>query len=167
MSSRGAPRMTGLPARRVVMKPQDGDPFFREVWRKFQLRVHPDLFSEYPELQEANSVSLQKLQGILNEARTAERASADALRPRTESLEFFLRDTRAAAPGGATAPPSFLRVPLVVRVAGANCAHLLADSLSSLFKAAGLPSRFHWGNEFWGSTFKAAPLPEKEGEGEQ
>ena len=157
------PTLAGLPARRVTMKPQAGDPFFREIWRKFQLRVHPDLFTDYPVLQAANSASLQKLQGILNEAKTAERASAEALRPRTEMLEFYLRDTRATLPNGA--PPAFLRVPLVVRVAGANCAHLLADSLASLFKIAGLPNRFHWGAEFWGSTFKAnEPLTKEEEE---
>ena len=147
------------------MKPQAGDPFFREIWRKFQLRVHPDLFTEYPVLQAANSASLQKLQGILNEAKTtADRASSEALRARTEMLEFYIRDTRAAA-ASPNAPPAFMRVPITVRVAGANCAHLLADSLSTLFKVAGLPARFHWGAEFWGSTFKA-PEMVKEGEEE-
>jgi len=151
---------TGLPARPARLRPRAGDPLFKDVWRRFQLRVHPDLFSDAPDLQAANAASLQKLQGILNEARTAERAAADALRPRTETLEFFLR----GAPAAAGAPPAFLRVPLVVRVAGANCSHLLADALATLFAAAGLPPRFHWGPEFWGSTF-AAPVEAAEGEG--
>lgn len=150
-AARAPSTLVGLPPARVVMRPRVGDPFFREVWRKFQLRVHPDLFSEVPALQEVNAASLQKLQGILNEAKTAERDRADALRPRTETLEFYLRNSRADAPKGA--PPNFLRVSLSVRVAGANCSHLLADSLSTLFAHAGLPSRFHWGPEFWNSTY--------------
>ena len=156
---------TGLPpARRTKMKPQPGDPLFRDLWRRFQLRVHPDLLSDYPDLQATNAASLQRLQGILNEAKTAEREAREALRPRVERLEFFLRPAAPAGGGGAAgAPPAFLRVPLVVRVAGANCSHLVADALATLFGAAGLPTRFHWGAEFWGSKFSAAKdAPEEE-----
>jgi hypothetical protein len=131
---------------------------FKDLWRKFQLRVHPDLFTAYPELQAANSASLQKLQGILNDARTKERTTDDAsVKPRTESLQFFLRAQGSGGGGGGggaggEAPPTFLRVPLTIRVPGTHCKNVLGDSMVELFKHAGLPSTFHWGPEYWGST---------------
>jgi Domain of unknown function (DUF4460) len=144
--------LAGLPPPRgAKMKPVKGDPFFREVWRKFQLRVHPDLFSQFPELQAVNAASLQKLQGVLNEAKTAERAVEDALKPRTESLEFYL--STPAAPGAGT---TFVRVPVTLRIPGANCQHVVAETMARLFKHAGLPQRFFWGPEFWGSTYTAS-----------
>ena len=84
-------------------------------------------------------------------------------------LDFFpgfddavpLATPYAAAPAR-VANASFFRL----RVAGANCSHLLADSLGTLFRAAGLPPRFHWGPEFWGSTFvERAEAEDDEGGG--
>ena len=144
-----ATRVCSLAAK---LRPRPSDPMFKDVWRKFQLRVHPDLFTAYPELQAANSASLQKLQGILNDARTKERSTEDAnLKPRTESLQFFLR-TDAGAGASAAAAPTFLRVPITIRVPGTHCKNVLADSIVELFKHAGLPCSFHWGPEYWGST---------------
>lgn len=148
--------------RRAVMRPLPSDPLFRDVWRRFQLSVHPDLFAQFPELQAVNSASLQKLQGILNEARTsAERATDEMQRPRTEVLELFLRDP---APEGAPAdaPPAFLRVPLTIRLQGANSHHVLAEAMSTLFRHARLPTRFRWGDGFWGSTYVDRPDPDGE-----
>ncbi|RYG50844.1 DUF4460 domain-containing protein [archaeon] len=130
--------------KRFVMKPVKGDPMFREVWRKFQLKVHPDLFARFPELQAVNDASLKKLQGILNEAKSGEKTTDDFLKARTEQLEFFLRTGTDA---------SFIRVPLVLRLPGGNCKHVLAEALCKLFEHAGLPTRFFWGNEYWGSTY--------------
>ena len=146
-----------LPSLAAKMRPRPGDPMFKDLWRKFQLRVHPDLFTAYPELQAANSASLQKLQGILNDARTKERTTDDAsAKPRTESLQFFLRAQGSGSGGGGgaggEAPPTFLRVPLTIRVPGTHCKNVLGDSMVELFKHAGLPSTFHWGPEYWGST---------------
>jgi hypothetical protein len=158
---------------RPRMKPLPGDPMFREVWRKFQLMVHPDLFTRFPELQARNAASLQKLQGILNDAKTGEggtKTTSEALRARTESMEFIIRASRlgskapgagsgaAGRAGGAPAPPvnddaHFVRVPLTLRIPGPNCQHVVADALASLFGAVGLPQRWHWGPEYWGSTF--------------
>ena len=153
-----------LPSLAAKMRPRPGDPMFKDLWRKFQLRVHPDLFTAYPELQAANSASLQKLQGILNDARTKERTTDDAsAKPRTESLQFFLRaqgsgGSGGAGAGGGEAPPTFLRVPLTIRVPGTHCKNVLGDSMVELFKHAGLPSTFHWGPEYWGSTCVARGL---------
>ena len=141
------------------LRPRPSDPFFKDVWRKFQLRVHPDLFTAYPELQAANSASLQKLQGILNDARTKERTTDEVFKPRLESMQFFLRAS-APAPAAATAsagapasaPAAFLRVPLTIRVPGSHCKNVIGESFAELFKHAGLPSSFHWGPEYWGST---------------
>lgn len=133
------------------VKASKGDPFFREVWRKFQLKVHPDLFAKYPELQKANSESLQKLQGILNECKSGSKCMTEILQPRTESLEFYLRTDKDNA---------FMRVPLTVRIPAGDCRNVLAASFATLFKQANLPTRFHWGPEYWQSTYtlpKAAP----------
>ncbi len=158
-----------------------GDPFFREVWRKFQLLVHPDLFTRFPELQAANAASLQVLQGVLNDAKSGHRTTGEALRPRTEQLTFYIRASRilprgggaTRAAGGAAAPQrggsgsgsgsastddaSFVRVPLTLRIPGPNCQHVLAESLGELFGHCRLPTRFHWGAEYWGSTYVAPP----------
>lgn len=144
-------RASGVRQLAAKMKARPGDPMFKDVWRKFQLRVHPDLFTAYPELQAANSSSLQLLQGILNDARTKERTTDDAnIKPRTESLQFYLRADRAAP--AANGAPTFLRVPITIRVPGTHCKNVLADSMVELFKHAGLPTAFHWGPEYWGST---------------
>ena len=126
-----------------IERPQKGDPYFRELWRKFQLRVHPDLFAKWPPLQKANSEALQTLQGILNEAKSGERNTTEYMRPRTESVEFFLRTDKDDA---------FVRVPLTIRIPGANSRNVLGVAFSALFKAAGLPSRFHWGDDYWEQT---------------
>lgn len=158
------------------MKPQAGDPYFRDIWRKFQLLVHPDLFTSFPDIQQKNSDSLQKLQGILNDAKSMERDANELIKPRTETMEFFIRAHRIVTPrsppsNGRTFPPKnssstpssssssssdnhFIRVPLVIRVTGSHFQHVLADSLIHLFKLCGLPSRWYWGNEYWNSTYK-------------
>jgi hypothetical protein len=142
------------PPRAGAKRPGPRDPLFKDVWRRFQLRVHPDLFTAYPKLQAANAASLQKLQGVLNESRTAERRPEDVLKPRTESLEFYLRP---AAPPRDGAPPTFVRVPFTLRVPGGRCQHSLAESLGALFGYAGLPTVFRWGPEYWDSTFSPGP----------
>lgn len=163
----------GLPSKKTSMKARPGDPMFREVWRKFQLRVHPDLFMQYPELQATNAGSLKKLQGILNEAKSSERQREEMLKARIEQLEFFVRlpEAPAAAANSSSGPaaaapaaPAFLRVPLTIRIPGSNCQHVLGDALSTLFAHCGLPTRFHWGPEYWGSTYTASS---KEGSEEE
>ncbi len=125
----------------------EADPFFREVWRRFQLKVHPDLFTKFPDLQKANADSLQKLQGLLNECKSGQgRCTSDILQPRSESVEFFLRTERDNA---------FMRVPMTFRVPGGNCRNVVGASFSELFRVAGLPDRFRWGPEYWMSTFIA------------
>ena len=36
---------------------------------------------------------------------------------------------------------------------GGHCPDSLAESLAPLFAACKLPTRFHWGREYWGSTY--------------
>lgn len=150
------------------MRPKVGDPMFKEVWRKFQLKVHPDLFSQFPELQKVNADSLQRLQGLLNEVKSLERPEEDRVRARLEKLQFFVR---APAPPGVAADPSkphFLRVPINIQINGEYAHNSLASSLSKLFTAAGLPPRFHWGPEFFSSTYTpTAPPPPEQGEEEE
>jgi hypothetical protein len=133
------------------MAPRDSDPYFRDVWRRFQLKVHPDLFMAFPKLREANEQSLTKLQGILAEAKSAEKTESDRMPPRTEFLEFYLRSAD---------PKVFVRVPLTLRLPGGHCPHVLGNALSTLFKHAQLPQRFHWGPEYWNSSYSMTPEPE-------
>ena len=85
-----------------------------------------------------------------------------------EQFEFYLRPPpagphgKAGAPAAAGGPPTFLRVPLTIRIPGANCQHVLAEALATLFRHAGLPQRWHWGPEYWGSVYTV-----KEGEGRE
>lgn len=171
-NSRPTPIATnpGLPQTAKKMQPRDGDPVFREVWRKFQLLVHPDLFTRFPELQAKNAESLQKLQGILNEAKSTEREKEAAMRARTEEMEFYIRASKilgAAAAnqqnGASAAAESFVRVPLVVRIPGPNCQHVLSDALSQLFGRCRLPTRWHWGDDYFRSTYTLAPKPQDDG----
>lgn len=159
---------TGSMTRQERMRPKAGDPMFKEVWRKFQLKVHPDLFSQFPELQKVNADSLQRLQGLLNEVKSLERPEEDRVRARLEKLQFFVR---APAPAGVTVDPSkphFLKVPVNIQINGEYAHNSLATSLSKLFTAVGLPPRFHWGPEFFSSTYKpTAPPPPEEDDDEE
>lgn len=115
------------------------------MWRRFQLKVHPDLFTKFPELQSTNASSLQKLQGLLNECKSGQgRCTSDILQARTETVEFYLRTERDNA---------FMRVPMEFRVPGGNCRNVVGNSFSELFRHAGLPDRFRWGPEYWESTY--------------
>ena len=142
--------IAGLPKKVVAERPREGDPMFKDVYRKFQLRVHPDLFTEYSDLQTVNAASLQRLQGLLNDARSKERTTAEKMVARTEHLEFYLRSTGPLKNG--SGPPKFLRVPITIRMPTSHCRHVLGAAMSQLFKHAGLPTRFHWGPEYWEST---------------
>ena len=57
-----------------------------------------------------------------------------------------------------------MRAPLALRVTGANCKNVLATALGGLFAAAGLPSKFVWGDEFWRQTFTPPAVVEGEEE---
>lgn len=147
--------------RRAEARPRKGDPLFRDVWRRFALKVHPDLFTQFPELQSANSASLQKLQGLLNEVKSGAKTVEERLQGRTETLEFYVRATTPTAT--ANAAPAFARLPVTLRVPdGGHCPDVLAMELGALFAACGLPGRFHWGPEYWQSTYTLPPQREDE-----
>jgi hypothetical protein len=140
-------------AKHSAMKAGRGDPNFREVWRKFQLKVHPDLFTAFPDLQKLNSDNLAKLQAVLTEAKSGEKTTDDYVKPRNEQLEFYMRTEKSNA---------FIRVPLALKLPGGNCKGVLAEAIAKLFSAAGLPTTFHWGPEYWQSTYTPrAPIPEE------
>jgi hypothetical protein len=144
------------------LRPRKGDPLFRDVWRKFALKVHPDLFGQYPDLQARNNESLQKLQGLLNEAKSGDRSSEERMKGRTEQLEFFVKSSNPSA-GTSSAVASFMRLPLTIRVPdGGNCPDVLAEALGVMFASVGLPPRFHWGTEYWQISYTIPP--QREGE---
>lgn len=138
-------------------KPRKGDPSFRELYRRFVMKVHPDLFAQFPELQKTNDASLKKLLGVLAEARSGEKNSEDFMKRRNEELLFYVRTDVEG---------SFLRVPLHLRIPGGHCPGALASALAPLFASCGLPTRFHWGPEYWQSTYaiSAEALAEQEAE---
>lgn len=142
--------------RRSALKPRKGDPLFRDVWRKFALKVHPDLFGQFPDLQTRNTESLQKLQGLLNEVKSGDRSSEERMKGRTEQLEFFVRGS--APPTGSSATATFMRLPLTIRIPdGGNCPDVLAEALGNMFATVGLPQRFHWGSEYWQIAYTLPP----------
>jgi hypothetical protein len=141
------------------VRPRRGDPFFRQVWRQFSLRVHPDLFSRYPDVAARNSEALQRLQGILSEVKSGDKSAEEMMKPRTEELEFFVRTE---------AEGTFMRVPLRLRLPGGHCPDALAAGLAPLFAACKLPTRFHWGPEFFQSRYVVRDLsPEERAEMEE
>ena len=149
--------------RRATAKPRKGDPLFRDVWRRFTLKVHPDLFGQFPILQAANSESLQKLQGLLNEVKSGERTVEERLRGRTEKLEFFIRAPSSSAAAASTS--AFSRLPVTIRIPdGGHCPESLAIEIGEMFSACGLPGRFHWGTEYWQSTYTVPPERPQDGE---
>jgi hypothetical protein len=163
-----APRAKPMPpasgGRKDRMRPRTGDPFFRDVWRRFQLKVHPDLFAQFPELQSVNSDSLQRLQGLLNEVKSLERPDEDRVRARSEKLQFFVRANPGAGPGE---KPHFHKIPVTVSLAGGFAHNSLALSLSRLFGAIDLPVRWQWGPDYFSSTFVPSKEPPPEQPGPQ
>lgn len=131
-------------------RPRKGDPLFRDVWRSFHKKVHPDLFTRWPELAARNSDALQRLQGILNEAKSGEKAADDVMQPREETFEFFVRTGEEG---------TFMRVGARLRLAGGHCPDSLRVGLSPLLAACGLPTRFHWGPEYWLQTHVVRERP--------
>ena len=125
-------------------KPKQGDPMFRELYRRFVMKVHPDLFAQFPELSKTNDASLKKLSGVISEARSGEKTAEDFMKARDEQLLFYVRTDVEG---------SFLRVPLSIRVPGGHCPAAFAAALAPLFSACGLPTRFHWGPEYWQHTY--------------
>lgn len=117
------------------------------------MKVHPDFFSQYPELKAVNEENVQKLQGILNEAKSGERTTQDYMKPRKELLTFYLRTDK---------PEHFHKVQAEVKVTGEGCRNVLGKSMGTLFAYAGLPKRFRWGPEYWEKKFFVPP--EEEGE---
>lgn len=136
------------------LRPRKGDPLFRDVWRKFAQRVHPDLFSRWPDLATHNGDALQRLQGILNEAKSGDKSAEDFMQPRTEDLVFYVRTAEDS---------TFMRVPLRLRIAGGHCPDSLAAALAPMLQACGLPHRFFWGRDYWETRHmvRDAPPPEE------
>ncbi len=76
--------------------------------------------------------------------------------PRKVDVEFYARTST---------PDHFLRLPVTLRTTGNNCQHVVAKSLTELFRASGLPDSFRWGDGYW--ERKIFVQTEKEGEEEE
>jgi hypothetical protein len=110
----------------------------KTVLRQFQMKIHPDFFGQFPELQEKNSENFQALMGVLNDAKSGEKE--DYMQLGTHKLEFFVRTEQEG---------HFLRVPVLLEVKGGQSKHVIGRALSKAFKYVGLPTTWHWGKEYW------------------
>ncbi len=117
------------------------DPELRFVLRQFLRLVHPDLFGAFPELRETNERSMQRLMGVLAHAKSGEHEAH--MPPVREELVFFLRTDADA---------HFRKISVALRLTGGDQKNVLARHLAELFDAAGLPTVFHWGKDYWNKT---------------
>eukprot|EP01138_Halocafeteria_seosinensis_P000201 gb/GECG01000207.1/.p1 GENE.gb/GECG01000207.1/~~gb/GECG01000207.1/.p1 ORF type:complete len:218 (+),score=30.54 gb/GECG01000207.1/:1-654(+) len=118
--------------------PSPKAPYLKDVLRQFQMKVHPDFFGKFPELQDKNNENLQVLMGVLSSVKSGEKS--ELVEPQKHDLEFFLRTDKE---------DHFKRVPLKLDLKGGNSKHVLGRQLSTLFKHASLPTEFQWGEEYW------------------
>ena len=142
--------LSSKPQRRFKMQASESDPLFKDVFRKFMTRVHPDLFAKHPELQEQNSQSMQQLLEVLGQAKSGTYETELPIMKKT--LVFFVRTDKA---------DHFKKIPLELRTTGSNCHNVVAKCMSELFGYCGLPTTFRWGDEYWQRTVK---LPERRAE---
>jgi len=127
--------------KRVKMRELETDPLFKDVFRKFMTKVHPDLFSKFPELREQNESSTQQLQEILGQAKSGQHETEMPVTRR--DLVFFVRTDSA---------DHYRRIPFELRTTGSNCRHVLGRAMGQLFGQCGLPAEFRWGPEYWERT---------------
>ena len=121
------------------------------------LLVHPDLFAAHPELAAANDAALKALGGLLADARSGARSADEMTPPRAETLTLYARTS---------APGEFVRVAARLRLPGGHCPDVLGAQLGALFADCGLPSTFHWGDEYWKSTYTMSSEAVEEWEAE-
>ena len=136
----------GKAAPRFKMRPRNTDPMFKDVLKKFYLKVHPDTFGAFPELRAQNEESMQALNGLLQEIKSGDGPYPER---RTARLMFIVRMSSGEE------RDAFMRVPFDIRTTGADCRHIMAESFHKLFKAVGLPHTFHWGTEYWEKRLEA------------
>jgi hypothetical protein len=135
---------------RFKMKADESAPLFKDVFRKFMARIHPDLFTRHPELQKQNSDSMQQLLEVLGQAKSGTYETELPILRKT--LVFYVRTDTA---------DHFKKIPLELRTTGSNCHNVVAKSMAELFGHCGLPTSFRWGDEYWKRTVK---LPERRDE---
>jgi len=139
----------GAAKSRFKMRPRAEDPNISKLLKQFYLKVHPDLFGQFPELRAANEEAMRTLNGLLEEMKSGESPFPPR---RTQRITFY---ARMPAGDDASPEPAFMRVPLDIKTTGADCRHLMAESFHKLFKAVGLPDTFHWGPEYWDKQLEA------------
>lgn len=140
--------------KRFKMQAKPDDPKFKDVFRKFMMLVHPDLFGKYPELQETNQNSMQQLQEVLGLAKSGQHESELPIMRKT--LVFYVRTETS---------DHYKRIPFELRTSGSNCKHVLGKAMSELFDKCSLPNTFHWGSEYWERTvFTKERRPEEDEE---
>ncbi|KAA0147226.1 hypothetical protein FNF27_05122 [Cafeteria roenbergensis] len=137
--------------KRAKMRPSDDDPLFKDVFRKFMTKVHPDLFSRHPELREQNDASMQQLQEVLGQAKSGQHETEMPVLRKT--LVFYVRTSTAG---------HFRKIPFELRTTGSDCKHVLGMAMAQLFEQCDLPSRFRWGSDYWERTVWKPELREGE-----
>jgi len=118
--------------------PPADSPMLKTVLRQFQMKIHPDFFGQFPEMQQQNSDNFQTLMSVLNDAKSGEKD--DYMQLGTHKLEFIVRTDKDG---------HFLRVPLLLEVKGGQSKHVIGRALSRAFNHVGLPTTWQWGKEYW------------------
>jgi hypothetical protein len=147
-------KVSSAEPKRFKMQAKPDDPKFKDVFRKFMMLVHPDLFGKFPELQTTNQDSMQQLQEVLGLAKSGQHESELPVLRKT--LVFYVRTETS---------DHYKRIPFELRTSGSNCKHVLGKAMSQLFDKCGLPATFHWGSEYWERTvFTKERRPEEDEE---
>lgn len=134
----------GASARRKGKADSDG-PALREVFKRFVLRVHPDLFASGPAgTAEVNNDSLKVLQGLLDAVTKSKRIPNAGI----NRLKFFVRDDDA--------PEGVRVVQMKFKTTGGDCRNLVASQLKQLFEEVGVPPKFRWKEGDWENDPDAA-----------
>lgn len=108
---------------------------FSQTFKKFNLRVHPDHFSSYPEQQSTNADSLSLLNGVISDL------EAQDTKEETLNLTFYTK-TQADPPNPAQ---PFQRIDIELTGSSRKA---LASQIGNLFEQCGLPSEFKWDEKY-------------------
>ncbi len=113
-------------------------PALSAVMRSLVTKVHPDLFTAYPEQLQVNETSLSMLQGYLSALKDATGSQFPGVR--NEKLPFYFRTNT---------PGSFRLVNLVLHVPGGKNKEAITTQLTTFFKSVGLADSFTWDREYF------------------
>jgi uncharacterized protein (DUF4415 family) len=120
-------------------------PMLSAVMRSLFVKVHPDLFTAYPEQLATNELSLSTLQGVLSSLKDNTGHSWPSIL--NEKLRFYFRTKT---------PGHFRLVQLSLHMPGGKNKALAYQQLSTFFAEVGLSPEFTWDKEYF--PMRSAPV---------